>query len=141
MSIGRRIIEGIGNFLYVEVDEKKSGKSKPARKNTAAKPKKTAAPETQDELNLGWLVVLEEKKTSAHLKCRSGKLSELAVILGQVEEKFPGAKVTVRWPHHLQGSLPRGWIAMELRAGGSGVDAQVKAKLLVELWRLVKASQ
>lgn len=137
--LGRKIklvIDGIESFLYDEVEEEQV-QEKPSRRRSKTQKKQLAEP-SDTNINYGWLIVLYKKKAAVVIKCRTGKLKNLAAILGDVQERFPDVKISTNWVHTQQQKMPQGWVVLELKVTGASVEGKLREKVFSLIWKLVK---
>ncbi len=129
MSIGRKIrvlIDGVENFIFEpEEDDDKTysqARKKPAKKKET--PKKQTSKSPDKTYNFGWLIINFKRKSTIDIKCRTGKLQNLATIMEELQEKHPGVKIIAQWKYNQQPT--RGWVTLEVKIYGRKIDEKAR---------------
>jgi len=135
LSLGRKvkvILDGIENFLYVdeeetlETEERKTTKKKKPARQQQQQTKQQQSPNKKN--NLGWLIVLDQTQTTINLRCRSGKLHQLADILTKLQAQYQQIKIVPQWTYNQQPI--RNWVAFDIKFwGGTKLNEKVRARI------------
>jgi len=139
------ILDGIESFFYVDEEEKtvETEERKTKKKKKPARIKNKQRQQTKQEqspnkkINLGWLIVLDQTQTTINLKCRAGKLHQLADILTKLQAQYQQIRIVPQWIYNQQPI--RNWVVFNIKFwGGTKLNEKVRAKIYEDFVLAVK---